>query len=184
MAGLDASDGMDRGALPAVLRPEPAVAERLRTLLGRFGLRLAEIPADAAIPGSFWGAPEAGLTRDTLHFRPDTPVHSILHEACHYVCMTPARRTDLHTDAGGDDIEEAAVCYLQILVADAAPEIGAARMIADMDAWGYSFRLGSARRWFAEDAGDARAWLERHGLVDAGGAPTWRLRGGPRGEDT
>jgi hypothetical protein len=53
-----------------------------------------------------------------------------------------------------------------------------------MDAWGYSFRLGSARRWFEEDADDARAWLERHGLADDAGAPTWRLRGAGGGEDT
>ena len=25
--------------------------------------------------------------------------------------------------------------------------------------WGYSFRLGSAAAWFAEDAEDARDWL-------------------------
>ncbi len=28
-----------------------------------------------------------------------------------------------------------------------------------MDAWGYSFRLGSTRAWFEGDAQDARAWL-------------------------
>jgi len=36
-----------------------------------------------------------------------------------------------------------------------------------MDAWGYSFRLGSARRWFFEDADDARGWLVRRGLWNA-----------------
>ncbi len=29
-------------------------------------------------------------------------------------------------------------------------------MCRDMDEWGYSFRLGSAANWFAEDAEDAR----------------------------
>jgi hypothetical protein len=34
-----------------------------------------------------------------------------------------------------------------------------------MDAWGYSFRFGSARAWFERDADDARGWLARRGLL-------------------
>ena len=34
-----------------------------------------------------------------------------------------------------------------------------------MDEWGYHFLLGSARRWFEEDAEDARAWLLNRGLI-------------------
>ena len=49
-------------------------------------------------------------------------------------------------------------------------------MLADMDAWGYSFRLGSARRWFETDADDAKAWLIGHGLVDSEDRPTWHIR--------
>jgi len=41
--------------------------------------------------------------------------------------------------------------------------------MADMDAWGYSFRLGSAARWFAEDAADALEWLQRRQLIDVAG---------------
>jgi hypothetical protein len=63
-----------------------------------------------------------------------------------------------------------------VLLADALPGFGRARMFADMDAWGYSFRLGSARAWFEHDADDALEWLRQHGLVDAAGHPTWRLR--------
>jgi hypothetical protein len=37
----------------------------------------------------------------------------------------------------------------------------------DMDAWGYTFRLGSARAWFEEDAEDARTWLQQRGLLPA-----------------
>ena len=85
-------------------------------------------------------------------------------------------RAGLDTDAGGDYDEENAVCYLQILLADELPGFGRARMMADMDAWGYSFRLGSARSWFEEDAEDARSWLQRHGLIDASGRPTFALR--------
>ena len=46
----------------------------------------------------------------------------------------------------------------------------------DMDAWGYSFRLGSSRAWFESDAADARAWLRDHGLLGANGAPAFMLR--------
>ena len=131
----------------------------LQDLLGRFGLCIAWVPARDTIPGSYWGEREAGLIGDTLHLRPDTPVHSALHEACHWLCMDPGRRAALHTDAGGSDPEENAVCYLQILLADRITGFGRDRAMADMDAWGYSFRLGSARAWFDKDACDARHWL-------------------------
>ena len=87
------------------------------------------------------------------------------------------RRTALDTDAGGDDAEESAVCYLQVLLADALPGVGRDRLFADMDAWGYSFRLGSARAWFERDAQDACLWLRRQGLTDAADRPTGRCRG-------
>ena len=51
-------------------------------------------------------------------------MHSVLHEASHYICMSPARRAQLDRDAGGDELEEAAVCYLQILLADELPAVG------------------------------------------------------------
>lgn len=147
-----------------------------RALLARYGLDLAPVAAGAAIPGSWWGEREAGLQGSTLYARADTPLHSVLHEGCHYVCMSPARRAALDTDAGGDYDEENAVCYLQVLLADELPGFGRAQMFADMDAWGYSFRLGAARAWFEQDADDARQWLERRGLVDRAGRPSWRLR--------
>jgi hypothetical protein len=133
---------------------------------------------DAPVPGSYWGAPEAGLVGATVHVRRDTPLHSLLHESCHFICMDSARRRALHTNAGGSSLEECAVCYLSIVLASELPAFGRTRMLHDMDAWGYSFRLGSARSWFAHDADDARAWLMEHGLLDAAGDPTWRLRGG------
>ena len=148
----------------------------LGTLVARYHLRLVQLSAATDIPGSHWGDSEAGLVGDRLYARPDTPLHSVLHEACHTICMTPARRAGLHTDAGGDDLEENAVCYLQILLSDQLPGFGRERMCADMDAWGYSFRLGSARQWFEEDAEDARAWLLAQGLITEDGHPTWRSR--------
>jgi len=148
----------------------------IEALLARYGLTLEAVTAGAEIPGSFWGAPEAGLVGDQLLLRADTPVHSMLHEACHYICMSPQRRAALHTDAGGDYAEEDAVCYLQVLLADHLPGYSRAALFADMDAWGYSFRLGSARRWFEADAEDARSWLQHRGLVDSDGALAWRLR--------
>ncbi len=97
----------------------------LALVLHHYGLTLTLIAPHEEIPGSFWGDSEAGLKGDTLYARLDTPVHSVLHEASHYVCMTPERRAGLERDAGGDDPEESAVCYLQILLADALPEWGA-----------------------------------------------------------
>jgi hypothetical protein len=168
----------------AVLRAAALDPELIARWLRPLGLRASRLPPGAPIPGSYWGDEEAGLERDVLHYRTDTPLHSILHEACHYACMSPRRRRSLDTDAGGDDLEECAVCYLQVLLADSLLSFGAVRMLDDMDAWGYSFRLGSARRWFLEDAADARAWLQKHGLIDTQEHPTWRLRGGRRAEDT
>lgn len=148
----------------------------LGVLLGRYGLQPVLLEPGAPIPGSYWGEPEAGLVDDRLYLRPDTPLHSALHEGCHYICMDQARRSRLHTDAGGEVAEENAVCYLQVLLADQVPGMGRSRMFADMDAWGYSFRLGSSRAWFEQDAEDARDWLRQHQLITAADQPTWRLR--------
>ena len=116
------------------------------------------------------------MIANRLLVRADTPIHSILHEACHYICMTPHRRDGLHTDAGGDYDEENGVCYLQILLAGYVPAVGRDRMMQDMDGWGYSFRLGSARAWFERDAGDTIQWLLERGLIDDSGLPAWKLR--------
>jgi hypothetical protein len=150
--------------------------DSLSALLERYGARLIDVGADARLPGSYWGAPEAGLVGRHVYVRADTPAHSLLHELGHYVCMSTARRTVLWRDAGGDEAEECAVCYLQVLLADYLANFGRERCFADMDAWGYSFRQGSARAWFDGDGADARAWLRGHGLIDHAAQPTWRLR--------
>lgn len=153
---------------PNVLPVSALAANALAALLQPYGV-VVEWSADETIPGSYWGESEAGLIGNRLIVRRDTPVHSALHEACHYICADAARRAALHTDAGGDDLEEAAVCYLQCVLGDALPGYSRARMWADMDAWGYSFRLGSARAWFERDAEDARTWLEQRRLLPATG---------------
>ena len=145
-------------------------------LLDRYALELRLVAANEPVPGSYWGEREAGLKSDRLYARLDTPLHSVLHEAAHYACMTPERRAGLDTDAGGDDAEEGAVCYLQIVLAEHVAGFGSARMLLDMDEWGYSFRLGSTRAWLESDSADARAWLLAHALIDASGHPTWKLR--------
>jgi len=145
-------------------------------LLERYGLELVLVAPEEIIPGSYWGDREAGLIGSRVFARLDTPLHSVLHESAHFACMSPERRAGLDTDAGGDDAEESAVCYLQILLADSLPNTGRARMCRDMDDWGYSFRLGSAARWFAEDAEDARHWLEQRGLIDEAACITYELR--------
>jgi len=140
----------------------------------RYGVRLVVVPGHEPIPGSYWGAPEAGLLGNCLFARWDTPVHSLLHELCHYVCMDGRRRAALATDAFGDDDEECAVCFLQVLLADAVPRFGRARCLDDMDAWGYSFREGDARAWLEGDGVTARTWLLERGLIDARSRPTYR----------
>lgn len=140
-----------------------------------FQLQCRLVAPEISIPGSYWGDREAGLLAQTLYVRLDTPLHSALHEAAHFICMDDARRRSLDRDAGGDYDEENAVCYFQICWAE---RFGCSRerMCADMDAWGYTFRLGSARAWFEQDAEDARAWLERAGLIDCSGRITGILR--------
>ncbi len=148
----------------------------LQTLLGRYGLELVLEPDNAAITGSFWGESEAGVVGHKVFVREDTPVHSFLHETCHIVCMDERRRAGLDRDAGGNDLEEAAVCYLQVLLADYIPGAGRDRLMQDMDTWGYSFRLGNTRAWFEDDAEDAREFLLNHCLIDSDEAPTFALR--------
>ena len=154
--------------------PEPVVTrvaaidfDAAAALLARHGLRLHRVPDGAPIPGSYWGEPEAGIIGCDVYVRGDTPVHSMLHEACHLIVLPPERRAQVHTDATDSVEEEDATCYLQIVLADALPGVGSARLMADMDAWGYTYRLGSTRAWFERDAEDARAWLAQRSLISA-----------------
>ncbi len=149
-----------------VLRFGDCNQQALLDLVRKLGMQVQVVASGTAIPGSFWGDDEAGLIKDVLYLRADTPVHSVLHETCHFACMNDERRASLHTNAGGDADEENAVCYLQILLSDALPDMGRVKMFSDMDTWGYSFRLGSAKAWFDSDASDARQWLHSHGLLE------------------
>ncbi len=136
-------------------------------LLAGFGLQLQRVPAGEAIPGSFWGDEEAGIIGNTVYARDDTPVHSLLHEAGHLIVLPVERRLEVHTDATDSIEEEDATCYLQIVLADQLPGVGRERLMTDMDAWGYSFRLGSAQAWFERDAWEAREFLQVRGLIPA-----------------
>lgn len=151
-------------------------SEAVDGLASAYGLELITLAPGSQIPASYWGAPEAGLAGRSLFVRADTPAHSLLHELSHYVCMTPDRRAALWRDAGGDDEEECAVCYLQVLLADRLAGLGRQRLLADLDAWGYTFREGSAAAWFSGDGAAARDWLADKGLIDANDVPTLRLR--------
>ena len=152
------------------------LCRHLAEVLAPYGIDLEPVAPAAPIPGTYWGEPEAGLVGSRLYVRADTPLHSALHEACHFICMDSPRRTRLHTDAGGDIPEENAVCYLQGLLADELPGYDRDRLFADMDAWGYSFRLGSASAWFEQDADDARCWLLSHRIIDLNERPTGQCR--------
>ncbi|WP_297799265.1 hypothetical protein [Arenimonas sp. GDDSR-1] len=148
-----------------VVRLRDISFEQARQLLGLFDLELHAVPDGEAIPGSYWGECEAGLIGTRVYARADTPVHSLLHEACHLIVLPPEKRAAVHTDASDSVPEEDATCYLQLLLADRITGFGFARACADMDAWGYSFRLGSARAWFEQDAEDARSFLYERGVL-------------------
>ena len=98
------------------MKPRPIPADVLRVgevadasvvgLSRKFGVELRQFDAGEMLPGSYWGESEAGLRANVLSVRADTPLHSLLHELSHYVCMTPERRAGLDRDAGGDDEED------------------------------------------------------------------------------
>jgi hypothetical protein len=140
----------------------------VNALLAAYGLRFELVPEAENIPGSYWGDCEAGLIGSTVYARRDTPVHSLLHEACHLIVLPAHAQTQVHTDATESQEEEDAVCVLQALLGDALPGVGRDRVLADMDAWGYSFRLGSARAYVEQDAADAWHWLQARNLLPAG----------------
>ena len=142
-------------------------AEFVEFLLQAYGLTLTRVADTAAIPGTYWGEPEAGVIATVVYARTDTPLHSLLHEACHLLVIEPQRRHAIHTDASTSQAEEDATCYLQIVLGDAIHGVGRSRIQRDMDSWGYTFRLGSAQAWFERDADDARDWLAARGLLPA-----------------
>jgi len=159
-----------------MLRVDDVELVALQSLLERYGLYLNVQENGAEITGSFWGESEAGIVGRKVFVRRDTPIHSLLHETCHVICMSEARREGLDRDAGGDDLEESAVCYLQVVLADEISGAGRRIVMSDMDTWGYSFRLGNTRDWFHYDAEDAAEFLINHGLLSSDGRPTFKLR--------
>lgn len=149
--------------------------QTITRLLARYQLQLSRVDDNHSIPHSYWGDPEAGRLRSLLYARNDTPIHSILHEASHFVCMPANQRDSTDIDAGGTAAEENATCYLQILLADWLENIDRHQLMHDMDAWGYSFRLGSTARWFSSDSEDAHAWLLTNNIINDQNQPTWEL---------
>lgn len=161
-----ARQGAETQQFEPVLLLRDIDCQAMSGLLARYGLNLVAVPNDESIPGSYWGEPEAGVIADCVFARADTPVHSVLHEASHLIVAGPTRRAAIHTDASDCDQEEDAVCYLQIVLASQLHDVGSDLLMADMDTWGYSFRLGSTRAWFENDAGEAHAWLVERGIVN------------------
>ena len=53
----------------------------LTDLLTRYRLQLEWVDGDAAIAGSHFGEPEAGLIGNNIYARSDSPLHSLLHES-------------------------------------------------------------------------------------------------------
>ena len=148
----------------------------IQEILSKFHLELIIADCNQPIPGSYWGDSEAGLISNKVYVRKDTPIHSLLHETCHYICMDSERRRKLNTNAEGNYEEENGVCYLQILLANNIPEMGSQRMMQDMNTWGYTFREGSSENWFKGDAIDAFHWLMGHHLLLDNGTVSYQLR--------
>ena len=140
--------------------------ETPRALLARFGLVLIQVEDSLAIPGSFWGECEAGVIGHCVYARFDTPVHSLLHEASHLMVIPEEKRSNIHTDASDSVAEEDAVCILQALLGDELTGVGRERVWTDMDTWGYTFRLGSAKAYFENDANEAFAFLLARRLIN------------------
>ena len=140
--------------------------EEPRALLARFGLVLIQVEDSLAIPGSFWGECEAGVIGHCVYARFDTPVHSLLHEASHLMVIPEEKRSNIHTDASDSVAEEDAVCILQALLGDELTGVGRERVWTDMDTWGYTFRLGSAKAYFENDANEAFAFLLARRLIN------------------
>lgn len=140
--------------------------ETPRTLLARYRLDLVEVENGQPIPGSFWGDCEAGIIGQVVYARPDTPVHSLLHEAGHLIVLPEEKRAQVDTDATDSIAEEDAVCVLQAILGDALPGVGRERIWADMDEWGYTFRLGSAKAYFENDAESAFRFLIDRKIID------------------
>lgn len=154
-------------AEPQVTRVGDIRFDDALALLATHDLHLHRVADGAPIPGSYWGEPEAGIIGSDVYVRDDTPVHSMLHEACHLIVLPPERRALVHTDATDSVPEEDATCYLQIVLAGRLPGVGSDRLMLDMDAWGYTYRLESTKAWFEQDAEDAKAWLVERGLLPA-----------------
>lgn len=102
-------------------------------VLNHYGLALHQVAKRSEIPYSFWGSPEAGRRKNQLYVCFDTPVHSILHETCHFICMPKMRRFLDNIDAAGDIMEENSTCYLQILLSDHIEGFHRTLHMADMD---------------------------------------------------
>lgn len=150
--------------------------DSLTSLLWKYRLSLEEVGPKQDIPHSYWGAPEAGRCKATMYVRADTPIHSVLHEAAHYICMPPQQRKVTYVDAEGSLLEENASCYLQIILADFIQGMNRHILMHDMDTWGYSFRLGSTARWFFVDSSDAYEWLVAKNILASSSLPSWQLR--------
>jgi hypothetical protein len=153
----------------------PQLQKSSVALLRAYGLNLIWVEKGLPIPFSYFGAPEAGIYKNNIFARQDTPLHSLLHESSHVICMESDRRVRLASDANGDFIEENCVLFLQIIL---AKQLGLSEndICQDMDSWGYSFRLGSALAWYKNDANECMEQLITWGILDHNRLPTYLMR--------
>ena len=133
-------------------------------LLARYGLAARARRRRRADPRQLLGRTRSRPDRPRVHARDDTPVHSLLHEAAHLIVLPPERARRAyrrHRFGRGRRRRLRAAVAARRRPARRRPRA----LMADMDAWGYTFRLGSARAYFERDAEDAGPGCSARGLV-------------------
>jgi hypothetical protein len=105
-----------------VLRVGDPAHPSLVELVRRYGAELLQQALTPCCRAHTGARSEAGLRGRVVRAR-GPPWHSVLHELSHYRVHDAGAAREPDRDAGGDDAEECAVCYLQIVLASA----GAAR---------------------------------------------------------
>jgi len=122
------------------------------------------------------GEREAGLIGAKIFARLDTPLHSVLHESAHFICMTPERRAGLDTDAAETTRKRprCAICkwFWRTRCRGWAESAYAAIWMngLHLQAWARRGVVYGGRR------GMRAAGLVRHGLLDLQGAVTYACR--------
>ncbi len=113
-----------------VLRLASIDLDDARALLARYGLALECVADGAAIPGSYWGEPEAGADRhDGVRARRHAGAFAAARSRAPDRAAARKARDDPHRRHPIRSAEEDATCYCRSLLGDALPGVGRERML-------------------------------------------------------